>query len=289
MHVRCLQETMANGLKVVGRAVGGRTTLPVLGNVRIETKEGRLQLTATDLELSITCRIGAKVGEEGATTLPARLLVDLVNSLPHEVMEMRLDENTQTMAIECARFKANVKGIPAQEFPLVPEPEGEPLVRMRPDALRRAISHVAFVAASDESRPILTGVLAQFDGDRLTMAAADGFRLSVYTEKLDQVVSNPVEVIIPARAVQELARISSGQEDDVELFVSATNNQVLFHLPNIDLVSQLVTGKFPDYTQIVPNAHNTRTTVDRVEWLSATRVAHLFAGDAANILLELFA
>ncbi len=285
MKVSCLQENLAKGLSIVGRAVASRSTLPVLSNVMLATDNGRLKLSATNLELGINCWVGAKVEAEGATTVPARLLTDFVNSLPPERIDLELVVRTQTLNARCARFEANIKGIDAQEFPIIPTADdGERAIRLEPGDLRQMIDQVAFAAATDESRPILTGVLARFEGDRLTLAAADGFRLSVRSAPLGQPVDEPFEVIIPARALGELARISADQEDWVEVIVTPARNQILFHLNDVDLVSQLIEGKFPDYTQIIPSDHATRTVLDSTGFLKAARVSHLFARDAANIV-----
>jgi DNA polymerase-3 subunit beta len=187
VKVSCLQENLAKGLNIVGRAVASRSTLPVLSNVMLATDNGRLKLSATNLELGVNCWVGAKVEEEGATTVPARLLADFVNSLPPERIDMELVVRTQTLNARCARFEANIKGIDAQEFPIIPTAgDGESAIRLAPEDLRRMIDQVAFAAATDESRPILTGVLARFEGDRLTLAAADGFRLSVRNAPIGQ-------------------------------------------------------------------------------------------------------
>ena len=285
MKVSCLQENLAKGLSMVGRAVASRSTLPVLSNVMLATDGGRLKLSATNLELGINCWVGAKVQEEGATTVPARLLTDFVNSLPPEQIEMDLAVRTQTLNLRCARFEANIKGIDAQEFPIIPTLEdGESAIRLEPGDLRHMIDQVVFAAATDESRPILTGVLARFEGDRLTMAAADGFRLSVRSVPLGQAQDKPIEVIIPGRALGELARISADQEEWVEVIITPARNQILFHLQDVDLVSQLIEGRFPDYRQIIPTGHTSRTVLDTLSFLKAARVSHLFARDSANIV-----
>jgi DNA polymerase-3 subunit beta len=285
VKVSCLQENLAKGLNIVGRAVASRSTLPVLSNVMLATDNGRLKLSATNLELGVNCWVGAKVEEEGATTVPARLLADFVNSLPPERIDMELVVRTQTLNARCARFEANIKGIDAQEFPIIPTAgDGESAIRLAPEDLRRMIDQVAFAAATDESRPILTGVLARFEGDRLTLAAADGFRLSVRNAPIGQSLDQPIEVIIPARALGELARIAADQEDQVEVIITPARNQILFHLNDVDLVSQLIEGKFPDYNQIIPSGHTTRTVLDSSGFLKAARVSHLFARDAANIV-----
>jgi len=282
MRVSCLQENLAKGLSVVGRAVATRSTLPVLSNVMLSTDNGRLKLSATDLEIGINCWIGAKVEEDGATTVPARSFIDLINSLPSERIDMELVVRTQTLNLKCARYEANLKGIDAQEFPLIPSAEeGEGQITLEPTAFRRMIEQVVLAAATDESRPILTGVLAKFEGNKLTLAAADGFRLSVRTAELPAEVE-PASVIIPARALAELARIGT-DEEDITLVITPTRNQVLFHAPNVDLVSQLIEGNFPDYQQIIPKGSSTRTVLNTNSFLRACKTANIFARDAANI------
>jgi len=273
---------LAKGLNVVGRAVATRSTLPVLANVMLSTDNGRLKLSATDLEIGINCWIGAKVEEDGATTVPARSFIDLVNSLPSERIDMELVVRTQTLNLKCARYEANLKGIDAQEFPLIPAlEEGDGQITLEAAAFRRMIEQVVLAAATDESRPILAGVLAKFEGNKLTLAAADGFRLSVRTAELPA-ETEPASVIIPARALAELARIST-DEEDITLAITPTRKQVLFHAPNVDLVSQLIEGNFPDYQQIIPKSYTTRTVVNTNSLLRACKTASIFARDAANI------
>jgi DNA polymerase-3 subunit beta len=283
MKVSCLQENLSKGLSIVGRAVSPRSTLPVLGNVLLATDAGRLKLSATNLEVGINCWIGAKVEEEGAITVPGPTLADLVSALPPERVDMELIVRTQTLNLRAGRSEANVKGIDAQEFPLVPVPEGEGGIPVEAEVLREAVEQVAFAAATDESRPILTGVLAKFEEGQLTLAAADGFRLSVRTILLAQPVSDPFNIIIPSRALVELRRISGEQEDPIVITITPTRNQVLFQLTNIVLVSQLIDGNFPDYRQIIPRDCTTHTVVDTAALLKACKAALIFARDAAHI------
>jgi len=285
VKVSCLQENLSKGLGIVGRAVSSRSSLPVLSNVMLATDGGRLKLSATNLEIGINCWVGAKVAEEGAVTVPARLLTEFVNSLPPEPIDLELSVRTQTLHARCARFEANIKGIDAQEFPIVPgAEEGARFINLDAAAMRQMINRVCFAAAADESRPILTGVLTAFEKDRLTMAAADGYRLSVQHIPLEHGVDEKVEVIIPARALSELARILADQTEPVGVVVAPARNQVLFHLHDVDLISQLIEGRFPDYHQIIPSSHTTRAVLDVGAFLKAVRVAHLFARDAANIV-----
>jgi DNA polymerase-3 subunit beta len=290
VRVSCLQENLAWGLAVVGRAVASRSTLPVLGNVMLSTDAGRLKLSATNLEIGVNCWVGAKVQEEGSTTVPARLLIDFVNSLPPEQIDMALTVRTQELSLRCSRFEANIKGIDAQEFPIIPTADdGGSFIRLERKSLRRMIDQVAFAAASDESRPILTGVLVKFEADRLVMAAADGFRLSVRSEPIPKLVADLTSVIIPARALTELARISAPPgpvadegEEFVEVMITPARNQILFHMKDVDLVSQLIEGNFPDYNQIIPKEHATRSVLEVAPFLKAVRVSSLFAREAAN-------
>ena len=283
MRVSCLQENLAKGLSVVGRAVSSRSTLPVLSNILLQTDGARLKLAATNLELAISCWIGAKVEDEGATTVPARLLTDFVGSLPPDRIDFELVTRTQTLHLKCFRYEANIKGIDATEFPLIPAAQTDGDITLAPDTLRQIIGQVTFAAATDESRPILTGVLVKIEGNQLTMAAADGFRLSVRSAELDKPVVTPMSVIIPARALSELSRISADEENPIQVTVIGQRNQALFHLSNIDLVSQLIEGNFPDYKAIIPKSWTTRTTVDTKALLNAAKIASLFARDAANV------
>ena len=281
MKVSCLQENLAKGLSIVSRAVATRSTLPVLSNILLATDASRLKLSATNLEIGVNCWIGASVEQEGATTVPARLLSDFIGSLPQDKIGMELITRTQTLNLKCGRFEANIKGIDAQEFPLILVPEEDERVSVKADLLRQMVDRVAFSAATDESRPVLTGVLAELTSQSLTFAAADGYRLSVASVELEKGPEKPVSVIIPARALQELARIAG--EETVEMLISPDRNQVFCQLKDVELVSQLVEGTFPDYRQIIPKTWTTKTIVNTADFLQAVRMAFIFARDSANI------
>jgi DNA polymerase-3 subunit beta len=290
MKISCLQENLSKGLATVGRAVATRSTLPVLSNILLESDEGRLRLAATNLEIGVSSWIGARVEEEGRTTVPARLLTEFVSSLPPGQIDIELNERTQTLNLKCARYEANIKGIDASEFPDVPTAasisgaQTPTSLHLEAEAFRRMIDQAVFAAATDESRPILTGVLAQFHQGGLTLASADGFRLAVTSADVGADLDAATSVIVPARALSELGRISSEQQDPIELIITPQRNQILFRLSNTDLVSQLIDGNFPDYNQIVPKSHSTRTVIGTQDLLKAVKVAFLFARDAANII-----
>jgi DNA polymerase-3 subunit beta len=280
MKLSVLQENLSHGLTTVARAVSPRSTLPVLANILVATEDGRLRLTGTNLELGITCWIGAKVAEEGATTVPARTFVDLVNTLPADRVEMELTLRTQTLNVRAGAFDNNIKCIDAQEFPPMPPADlGEGILLEMQD-LREMISQVAFAASSDDARPVLSGVLVEIDGARLTLAAADGFRLSVRRADLSAPVSSPLRAIVPARALAELARISS--DEQIHMLLPPGRGQVIFRGRDIELVSQLIEGAFPDYQGIIPSSHTNRTVLSTAGFLKACKAADIFAREAAH-------
>jgi DNA polymerase-3 subunit beta len=291
VRISVLQENLAKGLAIVARAVATRSTLPVLSNILLETDQSQLKLSAMNMEIGINCWIGAMIEEEGAITVPARLLSDFVASLPKERIDMELNVRTQTLHLRCARNEANIKGIDASEFPIIPthrRETGLPATELPPDKFRRMIDQVAFAAASDESRPTLTGVYTRLDGERLRLVATDGFRLAVRSTLLEEPAPAAVGVIVPARALTELSRILGavdlGEDDGVQVTITEARNQIMFHLPGVDLVSQLIEANFPDYNKIVPTSYNTRVVVNTAEFLKAMRLSYLFARDAANIV-----
>ena len=284
MKLSCLQENLDRGLNVVGRAVAIRTTLPITNNVLLATDQSRLKLAATNLEMAISCWIGAKVEEEGAITVPARLLSEFISSLPSEKVDIGLSPQTKTLGLKCARFEARISGVDAKDFPPIPKVEEGIATKVEVEALRQGIAHVVFAAATEESRPVLTGVNAEFDGDLLTLAAADGFRLAVYKLPLAQPVSQKTEVIIPARTLGELNRLIAEQEEAVEITVNPNKSQALFRLKNIELVSQLIQGTFPNYAQLIPKSYNTRAVISVADFLRATKTASIFARDGSGIV-----
>jgi DNA polymerase-3 subunit beta len=284
MKLSCLQENLNRGLSVVGRAVATRTTLPITNNVLLATDQSRLKLVATNLEMAISCWIGAKVEEEGAITVPARLLTEFISSLPNDKVDINLLPRTKTLGLKCARFEARISGVDAKDFPPIPKVDEGITTQVEVEAFRQGISQVVFAAATEESRPVLTGVDTEFDGDLLTLAAADGFRLAVYKLSTINPVSQRTEVIIPARTLSELNRLMADQEEAVEIRVNPNKSQALFRLKNIELVSQLVQGTFPKYAQLIPQSYNTRAVIDVAEFLRATRTASIFARDGSGIV-----
>ena len=283
MKATVLQENLAHGLNVVSRAVSARSTLPVLSNILIATDEGRLRLSATNLELGITCWIAARIEQEGSTTVPARTFSDLVNTLPGEQVSLALDANTQTLNVRGGASTNDIKCIDAQEFPPLPVPDLDGAVQLNVADFREMISQVAFAASADEARPVLMGVLLQVDRDKLTMAAADGFRLSVRKATLSSPAPAALSAIIPARCLVELARVASDGEAPLYMVLPKGRGQVVFRVKDIEVTSQLIDGTFPDYQQIIPRKYSSRTLVATSSLLKACKQAEIFAREGSNV------
>lgn len=284
MNVSCLQEHLAKGLGIVGRAVATRSTLPITSNVLITTEDGRLKLAATNLEIALSSWIGAQVEEAGAITVPARLLTDFVNSLPSEKIEMTLAPRSRQLKLTCARNQATIAGVDADDFPPIPSVEDGGTVALDAAEFHSAISQVIIAAATDDSRPVLTGVDLVMEGNELTLAAADGFRLSVRKLTLSKAVKERIEVIIPQRALAELNRLLPEETEPVDLMLNATRTQALFRLKNVELVAQLIQGTFPNYGQLIPEDASSKAIVDAAEFLRETRIASIFARDGSGIV-----
>lgn len=284
MKLSCLQENLSRGLGIVGRAAAVRSTLPITQNILLAAEQSRLKLVATNLEMATTCWVGAKIEQDGITTIPARLLIDFVNSLPNELIEITLPDNSYTLEISSGRFQAHINGIDAQDFPPIPDVSDGMAANIESNALREGITQVAFAAATEESRPVLTGINAEFEGEQLKLVGADGFRLAVHETALNSAVKEKTTVIIPTRTLSELNRLLGEQEEPVEITINQQKSQALFRLKNAELVSQLIQGSFPDYSQVIPQSYTTRAVVDVSEFLRVIKMSSIFARDSSGIV-----
>ncbi|MEX1296597.1 MAG: DNA polymerase III subunit beta [Candidatus Limnocylindrales bacterium] len=278
-----MQENLARGLSLVSRAVSSRATLPVLANVLLKTQDGGLRLTATNLEIGISVWVPGKIENEGTMTVPARLITDVVGGLPTgERVDLEM-EGEDTLLMNAGSYKTRLRGIDAEEFPVIPAAGDQPTTQVSQKALRRALSEVTFAAAADETRPILTGVLTQFSEKTLTLAAADNYRIAVKTLEL----MNPVDdtsVVIPARSFTELMRVLGDTDDPVDIILAQAKSQVIFKVDTTEVVSRLIDGQFPNYQSVLPTSHSTRALVDRDELLQAVRLTALIASSSANVV-----
>ena len=291
MKISCLQENLSRGLAVVGRAVATRATLPITQNVLLSVDQSMLKLSATNLEVAITTWSGAMVEEEGAITVPARLLTEFVSSLPNDKIDLEIQPGSSVLQLTCDRSKATIHGTDASEFPPIPTVDDGVSAQVDPLVFKAAIARVAFAAATEESRPVLTGVELKVEGERFSLAAADGFRLAVHHGALISPVDTEIKVIIPARTLNELNRLLGDQEEPVDIMMTPAKGQVMFRIrgrETVEVVSQLLQGAFPNYEQLIPDHHDTRAILDLPALLRAVRTAAIFARDGSNIIrLEL--
>lgn len=284
MKVTVTQQHLAHGLSIVSRAVSPRSTLPVLANVLLATDEGRLRLSATNLELGITCWIPAQIDEEGSVTVPARTFVDLVGTFPPDSVNLSLDERTQTLNLVCNSSVHDIKGIDAQDFPPMPVIDPEEGFELNLADFKEMIQQVAFAASTDEARPVLQGVKMDVVENEITLASTDGFRISVRKETLSSPIPQDISIIIPARAMNELARIFSDVDKSVRMIVPDRRGQVIFRLKDAELVSQLIDGNFPDYKAIIPKSAKTKTIISTPAFLKACKQAEVIAREGNNVV-----
>ena len=297
MKISVLQENLARGLSIVGRAVNPRSTLPVLGNVLIATDEGRIRLSATNLEVGVAYWIDGQVWDDGQITVPAKLFAEFVAQLPvGERVDMDLNTRTLILGVKCARFAMNIKGISGDEFPVVPTGQesssviapNDTGITISTDALSKAIKQVAFAAATDESRPTLTTIYTGFRDKTMTMAATDGFRLAVSKTALVDAVKEETVSLIPAKSLAELSRIIAAlpkvKDSTVKVYIgTGVAKKVSFELADVFFTTQLIDATFPNYSQIVPKNYATRAIIDRHALMQALKVSGLFSRDSFNL------
>jgi DNA polymerase-3 subunit beta len=284
MKITCKQQDLSRGLSVVNHAVSSRSTLPILANILLTTDNGRLKLSSTNLEISINCFVDAEITEEGTTTVPAKTFSDLVGSLRQDNVELSVPEPEEgkvpTIYIKGQGTQSTIKGMDPSEYPNIPGAEGELPIMLDCKDLKEAIEQVAFSAATDDSRPVFAGINVELKNERLTFAAADAFRLAV--RSLEYARADEDAILIPAKTLSELAKILP-TEGNVQMIVTPNRSQVLFHTDNVDLVSRLIEGTFPNFRQIIPTSHETRVVIDTKEFLAAVRTVVPFARDSSNI------
>jgi len=284
MKASVQQSQLARGLGIVSRAVSPRSTLPVLANVLLTAKDGKLEYSATNLELGIQASTPAEVEEEGAITVPARLLSDLVATLPADTVRLSLNEQTCTLTVKCGASSTEIKGIDAGEFPPMPVVDFSDAQQVKAGDLKEMVGQVTFAVSSDEARPTLQGAQTSLSGMELVMVATDGFRVSVRKHAFEQAVKKPAAAIVPGRALNELARILTDNEEMVSVAFPSNLGQVVFGTKDTQLFSQLIDGNFPDYKLIVPRSFKTTATISTAALLRAVRQAELIARNGNNVV-----
>ena len=275
MKFQVTQENLTRGLSSVARTASSRSTLPILSNVLLKTVGNRLSIAATNLDIAITHRIGSKITEEGSITVPARLMQDFISSLPSGVIDLVLEDNK--LHITTDKYTSTINGVSAEDFPVMPDITKGTKWKISAKDLKAALQQVIIAASSDEARPVLTGVyMHTMDGD-LYFVATDSYRLA---EKKVMKTKEEINLLVPANAMQELLRILSDADDDVE--VVHDDQQVLFRAGDVELVTRLIDGQYPDYRNLIPKSFSNSATLQRSEFVNITKVSSLFARESAG-------
>jgi DNA polymerase-3 subunit beta len=279
MKFSCNQDTFAKYLNIVSRVVSSKPGLPILNNVKFETSDGKLLITATDLEIGINTWIKADVQSEGKITVPAKQLSEFINSVPNEKIDVELEK--QSFKVTTTNNSADFNTISVDDYPEIPTIGKEkPLLKINQDDLIEAVNRVAFAAATDNIKPVLAGILMEIDGPKVNFVGTDGLRLSRQIVELETGSEEEKSLLVPTKALQELAHIITeiAEEDSpVEMYLIKDRNQVLFRVGDVDLTSRLIDGEFPEYRPIIPTGFNTRCKVNRTEFLDSLKVTNIIA------------
>ncbi len=278
MRLSLTQENLSRALSSVGRVVSTRASLPVLSNVLLSTDGNRLRLSATNLEIGINYWIGSKIEDEGSLTVPARLFAEFVASLPHG--NITLEATGSNLTVKTDHYESQINGISADEFPLIPQVTTEPVLKLSAETFKDALVQVVVAASADEARPVLAGVFLYTEKDTLYVVATDSYRLAEKRLELPEGESKELSVIVPVRTMQELVRLLGEAAGDVEIYLD--ENQVMFRVDEVELVSRLIDGQFPNYRQIIPKTAETSFDIDTAEFGRITKVASLFARESAG-------
>lgn len=287
MRLICLQENLKKGLNIVGHTTSKNINLPILNNILIRTKEGNIELVSTNLEIGVVHQLRGKVEDEGQFTVDSKLITEYVNLLSgHE--KVNLEEKDGELKLECGSYKTKIKGESAKEFPLIPVIPKEAFISCQISDLKRALTSVVFAVSNSENRVELTGVLFSFSKNKLSLAATDSYRLAeCEISASGKEMADDTKVIVPSKTAQEFLRILnsvdvSALESEAEVKIYIAENQILFTVDSVDLISRLINGHYPDYKQIIPTHSQTEVLAERQELLRAVKASALFSKTGIN-------
>jgi DNA polymerase-3 subunit beta len=288
MKISSLQENLKNSLQIAGHLSGKNINLPILNNIMISANDGEIQVIGTDLEIGIICKLRGKIEEEGSYTVDSKIVSDYISLLPNKKVDIETKENE--LSIKSENYKTSIKGMVADDFPVIPQVEKNGNYKIKIDDFKKALSQVIFAVSNSETRTELTGVLFQFTKDKLTLASTDSYRLAERKIKIKSEGELPEErnIIIPAKTLQEVTRIlsvvknESFEDKGGEIIFYVSDNQILINIANTELVSRLVEGVYPDYGQIIPDKHETTVIINRSEFIRAIKAASIFSKSGSN-------
>jgi len=288
MKIICLQENLKNGLNMVQNITGKNLTLPILNNILLTIEKKQLKLSTTDLEMAITSQVSCKIEKEGSITIPAKLLVNFINNLPNKKIEASVKNNI--IDLKCENYKSNIKGLDAKDFPIIPKIKAEPILELDAFNFKEALEQVINFVSISDIRPEISGVLFDFSSEkRIKLVATDSFRLG---EKILEIKNNKIKkselnsVIIPYKTIQELIRIISNQKENL-LEISIESNQILFKLPEVQIISRLIEGNYPNYQQLISKQFDTTAIIEREELIKAVKIGSYFSSKINDIRLKI--
>lgn len=279
MKISVVHENLTKAVSIVSRVVGSRTSLPILGNLLIKAEKSQLSLSATNLELALTVKIGCKSEQTGVVSVPAKVLLETLQSLQSE--KIMLSGDDQKLEIAAAGADIQIQAMPADEFPALPKVESSMRLEINKDIIIDAFAKVSPAASLDESRPVLAGLLIKPENDRLFFAATDSYRLA--EANISHTVDNETSVILPLRTVQEVMRLAGSSEANTILF-DLGKSEARIIIDDIELVTRLIDGNFPNYKQIIPTKSASIIKTSRLELIQAARLAQIFARESANTI-----
>ena len=285
MRIQTSQLALERGLSLVSHAVATRHSLDQLRHVHLAASEDGVTLTATDTEIALIANIDASVSEPGAITIPHKFLHELVTSLGGGETEISVSPDSLVAQIRATDSnESSIHGMSAESYPNIPGVGAGDLIKIVASEFREALRHVVFAAATDDGRPVLTGVHFRFKGEQMTLAAADGFRLAVYDMRVISELTEPLEITIPARALRELERILSDDDGTVELYLHGDRSYVRFHLATTQMTAQLIQGNYPTYDQLIPSEYQTRVVLPGDALKQSVKSAAVFARESSGIV-----
>uniref|UniRef100_A0A7C4M2Z1 Beta sliding clamp n=1 Tax=candidate division CPR3 bacterium TaxID=2268181 RepID=A0A7C4M2Z1_UNCC3 len=278
MKITCVQENLNKALSHSSRIISVKSSLPILDNILLSTDQGRLKISATDLELGINYWIGSKIEKDGEIAVPSKLITEFISNIKEE--KINITSQDTSITIEGEKYNAVIKGFNTEDFPSIPDITKEVIFSISSRDFLNAINQVSFSAAMDSTRPLLAGVYFRIDKNILYMAATDSYRLAEKKIKVTNENKSSKNFIIPTRTISEVGKILKDAGEKVE--VCFDENQILFNFGSIHLISRLIDGQYPNYEQIIPNEFETEVLVDKNELFNVCKVASLFARESAN-------
>jgi len=287
MKLISLQENLKKGLNIVSHVTTKNINLPILSNILIKTADGNIELVSTNLEIGIVYKLRGKIENEGQFTVDSKLITEYVNLL-NEGERVILEEKSEELLVWCGNYKTKIKGESAKDFPLIPVITQENYYSCNPEELKKSLNSVVFSVSTSENRVELTGVLFSFIGDKLSLVATDSYRLAEKELTVNSFnINTDQSVIVPAKTVQELLRVLNNFDESVmngeeTIKIYLAENQILFTVDSVSLISRLINGHYPDYKQIIPAKSQTEVISKRSELVRAVKAAALFSKTGIN-------